>query len=60
MRRDSVHTAEAVRRHFPNVKIYARARDRNHAYQLIDVGVTVVNRETWIQRSLNSPRNGLP
>ena len=45
---DSVRTAEAVRRHFPQVQIYARARDRNHAYQLIDIGVKVVNRETYL------------
>jgi glutathione-regulated potassium-efflux system protein KefB len=45
---DSVRTAEAVRRHFPQVQIYARARDRNHAYQLIDIGVRVVNRETYL------------
>jgi len=45
---DSIRTAEAVRRHFPHVQIYARARDRTHAYQLMDVGVKVVNRETYL------------
>ncbi|HET8730012.1 MAG TPA: monovalent cation:proton antiporter-2 (CPA2) family protein [Moraxellaceae bacterium] len=46
--RDSVKTAEAVHRHFPKVAVYARARDRNHAYQLMDIGVKVINRETYL------------
>ncbi|HEX4869190.1 MAG TPA: monovalent cation:proton antiporter-2 (CPA2) family protein [Moraxellaceae bacterium] len=46
--RDSVKTAEALHRHFPHVAVYARARDRNHAYQLMDIGVEVINRETYL------------
>lgn len=46
--RDSVKTAEALHRHFPKVAVYARARDRNHAYQLMDIGVKVINRETYL------------
>ncbi len=46
--RDSVRTAEAVHRHYPNVKIFARARDRAHAYQLMDIGVHVINREMYL------------
>ena len=42
----SVHTAETVRKHFPNLKIYARARNRFHAYRLMDVGVDYLIRET--------------
>jgi len=45
---DSVKTAEAMHRLFPKVAIYARARDRAHAYQLMDIGVTVINRETYL------------
>jgi glutathione-regulated potassium-efflux system protein KefB len=45
---DSVRTAEAMHKHFPKVAIYARARDRAHAYQLMDIGVTVINRETYL------------
>lgn len=45
---DSVHTAESVHHHFPNIIIYARARDRAHAYRLMDLGVKVINRETYL------------
>ncbi|MCC2638403.1 MAG: glutathione-regulated potassium-efflux system protein KefB [Moraxellaceae bacterium] len=46
--RDSVKTADAMHRHFPHVAVYARARDRAHAYQLMDLGVEVINRETYL------------
>lgn len=46
--RDSLKTAEALHRHFPKVVIYARAHDRAHAYQLMDLGVHVINRETYL------------
>lgn len=46
--RDSVRTAEAMHRHFPQVAVFARARDRAHAYQLMDIGVQVINRETYL------------
>jgi monovalent cation:proton antiporter-2 (CPA2) family protein len=42
----SLRTAETVRRHFPKLPVYARARDRKHAHQLIDLGVTIIRRET--------------
>ena len=44
----SVRTAELVRRHFPNLKIYARARNRSHAYRLMELGIDVVWRETFL------------
>ncbi|MDZ3837432.1 MAG: monovalent cation:proton antiporter-2 (CPA2) family protein [Rhodospirillales bacterium] len=44
----SVRTAETVRKNFPNLPIYARARNRNHAYRLMDAGVRVVWRETFL------------
>jgi monovalent cation:proton antiporter-2 (CPA2) family protein len=43
----SLRTAEVVRRNFPNLKIFARARNRKHAYQLMDLGIEVVWRETF-------------
>ena len=60
----SVRTAEVVRRHFPQVKIYARARNRQHAYQLMELGISVVWRETFLS-SLDMAREllkglGLP
>jgi glutathione-regulated potassium-efflux system ancillary protein KefC len=39
--------AELVRRHFPDVKIAARAVDRAHAHQLMEMGVEVFERETF-------------
>ncbi len=43
----SIQTAETVRRHFPLLKIYARARNRFHAYRLMDVGCELIERETF-------------
>ena len=36
----SLRTAELVHRHFPGVEIHARARNRMHAYRLMDLGVS--------------------
>jgi monovalent cation:proton antiporter-2 (CPA2) family protein len=44
----SIKTAEVVKKHFPNVKIYARARNRFHVHQLMDIGVTALIRETLL------------
>src|SRR5882757_1207755 len=35
----SVRTAELIRKHFPNLKIFARARNRQHAFRLLDLDV---------------------
>lgn len=43
----SIKTAELVKKHYPRLKIYARARNRVHAYRLMDVGVERVVRETF-------------
>ena len=42
----SLRTAAMVSEHFPNLTIYARARNRKHAHQLMDLGVTIIRRET--------------
>jgi glutathione-regulated potassium-efflux system ancillary protein KefC/glutathione-regulated potassium-efflux system protein KefB len=42
----SVKVAELVRHHFPHAKIVARARNRQHAYQLRAMGIPMV-RETF-------------
>jgi glutathione-regulated potassium-efflux system ancillary protein KefC/glutathione-regulated potassium-efflux system protein KefB len=42
----SVRTAELVRKHFPHLKIFARARNRQHAFRLLDLGVEYHIRET--------------
>jgi glutathione-regulated potassium-efflux system ancillary protein KefC len=39
--------AEMVRRHFPHVKIAARAVDRSHAHELMEMGVETFERETF-------------
>jgi voltage-gated potassium channel Kch len=36
-----------VRKHFPHLKIYARARNRFHYFRLRDLGVTHITRETF-------------
>ena len=43
----SVRTAEMVRRHFPQLQVLARARNRQHAFRLIELGIEVVLRETY-------------
>ncbi|HXC37713.1 MAG TPA: monovalent cation:proton antiporter-2 (CPA2) family protein [Burkholderiales bacterium] len=43
----SVRTAEVVRRHFPNLPIIARARNRTHYFHLRDLGIQNIFRETF-------------
>ncbi len=43
----SVRTAELARRHFPKLKVIARARNRQHAFRLIDLGISPVVREMF-------------
>jgi len=42
----SVATAALVREQFPSLQVFARARNRHHAYRLMDLGVDVIRRET--------------
>lgn len=44
----SARCAELVRRHFPNLKIYARVRNRAHALRLMGLGVDYLIRETLV------------
>lgn len=44
----SMRAAEIVKTHYPHVPIYARARDRMHAYRLLDLGVAAIRRETFL------------
>lgn len=44
----SIKTAEIVKKHYPHLKIYARARNRIHAYRLMDLGVDKQIRETFL------------
>ena len=44
----SLRTARMVRQRYPHVPIYARARDRRHTHQLMDLGVKIIRRETFL------------
>ncbi|MGQ0671722.1 MAG: monovalent cation:proton antiporter-2 (CPA2) family protein [Hyphomicrobium sp.] len=44
----SLRTAEVVSSSWPHVPIYARARNRNHAHRLLDLGVKLIQRETFL------------
>jgi monovalent cation:proton antiporter-2 (CPA2) family protein len=44
---ESLKTASIVREHFPHLKIFARARNRQHFYKLMDLGITNIRRETF-------------
>jgi glutathione-regulated potassium-efflux system protein KefB len=54
----NVRTARIVKRLFPHLKVYARARNRQHAYKLMDLNVDKVVRETF-DGSLDLTRNVL-
>ncbi len=43
----SVRAATLIRESFPRLKIYARARNRQHAFALMDAGVKNIIRETY-------------
>ena len=43
----SLATARAVRKHFPHLTIFARARNRQHVYALMDLGITHIVRDTF-------------
>jgi len=60
----SLRTAELVRKHFPDVQIVARARNRFHASRLMDLGIERQIRETlpsslemarWTLKLLHEP-----
>lgn len=42
-----VSMVDQVKKHFPHLRILARARNRSHAYQLLNRDVDVVQRETF-------------
>ena len=54
----SVRTAALVRKHFPNLPILARARNRVHHFRLRDLGINVIHRETF-PASLDVARQAL-
>jgi len=54
----SIKTAALVRKHFPDVPIVARARNRVHLFRLRDLDVEIAERETFLS-SLESARRAL-
>ena len=46
-RETAIHIVEAAKRHFPHLKVLARARDRSHHYDLVEAGADMVTRETF-------------
>ena len=44
----SLHIAATVVRHFPNLTIVARARNRRHAHKLMDLGIRHIFRDTLL------------
>jgi glutathione-regulated potassium-efflux system ancillary protein KefC len=44
----STRLAKVVRAHFPKLRVIARARDMRHMFELRDLGVDTVERETWL------------
>jgi len=44
----SIRTAELVKQHYPDLPIYARARNRAHAHRLLDLGITNLQRATFL------------
>ncbi|MGE0876645.1 MAG: NAD-binding protein, partial [Burkholderiales bacterium] len=46
--RDATSTlARQARKHYPNLKLIARAHDMRHLFELRDIGVEVIERETF-------------
>jgi monovalent cation:proton antiporter-2 (CPA2) family protein len=43
----TLHVATMAKRHFPHLAILARARNRQHAYRLMDLGIAGIVRETF-------------
>ena len=43
----SLRTVRIVKENFPHLRVYARARNRRHAYLLMDLGVSIFRRETF-------------
>ena len=44
----SLKAAELVKTYFPHVPIFARARNRRHVHQFMDLGVKHIQRETFL------------
>ncbi len=43
----TLRTARLLKRHFPHLKVFARARNRQHVFKLMDLGIDGIVRETF-------------
>ena len=44
---ENLRTARMLRRHFPHLKVFARARNRQHVFRLMDINVDGIVRDTF-------------
>jgi glutathione-regulated potassium-efflux system protein KefB len=44
----SIRAAQFLRARYPKLPIFARARNRNHVHRLMDLGISVIRRETFL------------
>jgi glutathione-regulated potassium-efflux system protein KefB len=54
----TLRTARLLKRHFPHIKVFARARNRQHVFRLMDLNVDSIVRDTFFS-SLELGRNVL-
>jgi predicted Kef-type K+ transport protein len=45
---DITRLAGIVKKHFPRLRVVSRAHDMRHMFELRDLGVEVIERETWL------------
>ncbi|AYV55921.1 monovalent cation:proton antiporter-2 (CPA2) family protein [Leptospira kmetyi] len=43
----SIKVVELIKKHFPNLTIIARARNREHVFKLMELGVKIIRRDTF-------------
>lgn len=43
----NLRTARLLKRHFPHLKVYARARNRQHVFKLMDLSIGTIVRDTF-------------
>ncbi|EMK14737.1 MULTISPECIES: monovalent cation:proton antiporter-2 (CPA2) family protein [Leptospira] len=43
----SIKVAELIKKHFPNLTIIARARNREHVFKLMELGIQIIRRDTF-------------
>ncbi len=44
---ENIRTARLLKRHFPHLKVFARARNRQHVFRLMDLNVEEIVRDTF-------------